>query len=150
VEAEGAEEAGVEQEGNGANPGGGPRAAEEVEVARGCAGVSGGVEVDETRTGSAGSATVRRCRGRRSRTWLCGEGVTRSCREKLLHRSDRSWHSVSSIQKLKILWCGRGAALSKGKSRLVEGDMTRDDHPVRGEIKAAVPFMVSGISQEDT
>jgi hypothetical protein len=76
--------------------------------------------------------------------------VHRSCREKLLHRSDRSWHSVSSIQKLKILRCGRGAALSKGKSRLVEGDMTRDDHPVRGEIKAAVPFMVSGISQEDT
>jgi len=56
VEAEGAEEAGVEQEGNGANPGGGPHATEEVEAARGCAGVSGGVEVDETRTGSAGSA----------------------------------------------------------------------------------------------
>ena len=55
MEAEGAEEAGVEQEGNGANPGGGPRTAEEVEAARGCAGVSGGVEVDVL-TGSAGSA----------------------------------------------------------------------------------------------
>ena len=52
----GAEEAGAEQEGNGANPGGGPRAAEEVEATRGCAGTSGGVEVDETLTGSAGSA----------------------------------------------------------------------------------------------
>ena len=52
----GAKEAGAEQEGNGANPGGGPRAADEVEAARGCAGVSGSVEVDETRTGSAGSA----------------------------------------------------------------------------------------------
>ena len=67
-----------------------------------------------------------------------------------MHRSDRSWHSVGSIQKLKIRRCGRVAALSKGKSRLVEGDMTRDDHSVRGEIKAAVPFMVSGVSQEDT
>jgi len=78
VEAEGAEEAGVEQEGNGANPGGGPRAAEEVEAARGCAGVSGGVEVDETRTGSAaeparvssgdaeGGAAARGCAGRES------------------------------------------------------------------------------------
>ena len=52
----GAEEAGAEQEGNGANPGGGPRAAEEVEAARGCAGASGGVEVDGALTGSAGSA----------------------------------------------------------------------------------------------
>ena len=52
----GAEEAGAEQEGNGANPGGGPRAAEEVEAARGCAGASGGVEEDETLTRSAGSA----------------------------------------------------------------------------------------------
>ena len=67
-----------------------------------------------------------------------------------MHRSNRSWHRVSSIQKLKIRRCGRGAALSKGKSRLVEGDMTRYDHPVRGEIKAAVPFVVSRISQEDT
>ena len=51
----GAEEAGAEQEGNDTNPGRGPRAAEEVEAARGCAGASGGVEVDGTLTRSAGS-----------------------------------------------------------------------------------------------
>jgi len=65
-------------------------------------------------------------------------------------KNSRSAGVEEDIQKLKIRRCGRGPALSKGKSRLVEGDMTRDDHPVRGEIKAAVPFMVSGISQEDT
>ena len=37
---------------------------------------------------------------------------------------------------------------TKGKAN--SSKVMRDDHSVRGEIKAAVPFMVSRISQEDT
>jgi len=37
---------------------------------------------------------------------------------------------------------------AKGKADTSK--VTRDDHSVRGEIKTAVPFVVSGVSQEDT
>jgi hypothetical protein len=36
--------------------------------------------------------------------------------------------------------------LSEGKSRFIEDDVPRDDDSVGGEVKAAVPFMMSGIA----
>ena len=40
--------------------------------------------------------------------------------------------------------------LSKGKTGFVEDDMPRDDDLVGGKIKAAITFVVSRISKEDT
>jgi len=37
-------------------------------------------------------------------------------------------------------------ALSKGKGRFIEDDVPGDDDSIGGEVKAAVPFVISGIA----
>lgn len=40
--------------------------------------------------------------------------------------------------------------VGKGKSRLVEDDMTRNDNTVGSEIEAPVAFVIGGVADEDT
>jgi hypothetical protein len=37
-------------------------------------------------------------------------------------------------------------SLSKGKGRFIEDDVPGDDDSIGGEVKAAVPFMMSGVA----
>ena len=65
-------------------------------------GVAGGVE-GELRPGweHIKHYKTNRIGAWRSRTWLCERGITRTCRENM-HRSNRSWHVVSHIQKIEV------------------------------------------------
>ena len=80
--------------------------------------------------------------------WLCGKGSTETYREKLMCRSNRSWHIVNDIQRLKIYRRWR-TALSKGKGQLIKDNMTRDDDSIGDKIKTAVSLMMSRIAKED-
>jgi len=67
-----------------------------------------------------------------------------------VRRSNRNGHNISSIQKLKVRVLARAITLSERKGSFIKDDMPRDDDSIRGEIKAAVSFVVSGIANEDT
>jgi hypothetical protein len=65
-----------------------------------------------------------------------------------VHRSDRREHRVSNIviEELEVRWSTRTMALSKGEGRFIEDDVPGDDDSICGEVKAAVPFVMSGIA----
>jgi hypothetical protein len=65
-----------------------------------------------------------------------------------VHRPNRGECTVSRIvlKELKFRWNARTVALDKGKGGFIEDDMPRDDDSVGREVKAAVPFVMSGVS----
>jgi hypothetical protein len=73
-----------------------------------------------------------------------------SCRER--QRGTNGWQLTASvsIQKIKARDSPRSGCLGKGKFRLVECDMMRDDNPIASQIKASVPFVMSGVSKKNT
>jgi hypothetical protein len=50
------------------------------------------------------------------------------------------------LKELKIRWNARTMALDKGKGSFIEDDVPRDDDSVGREVKAAVPFVMSGVT----
>ena len=64
--------------------------------------------------------------------------------------SNRNKHNISSIKKFECLGRARAIALNKGNNNFIKDNVPRDDDSVRGEIKVAVSFMISGVSQKDT
>ena len=72
-----------------------------------------------------------------------------TCRQKLVRRSNRNGHTVSSFKKLEVRWNARTIALSKRKGIFIEDDMPGDDDSVGREIKAAVSFVMSRVAKEN-
>lgn len=63
-------------------------------------------------------------------------------------RSNGEWHNFSGIQKIKGRRTAGAIALSKRKGSFIEDDMSRDDHSIRGHVKAAVSFVMRGIAEK--
>jgi hypothetical protein len=73
-----------------------------------------------------------------------------SCRER--QWGANGWQLTASvgIQKIRVRDSPGSGCLGKGKFRLVECDMTRDDNQIASQIKALVPFVMSGVSKKNT
>jgi hypothetical protein len=65
-----------------------------------------------------------------------------------MQRPNRSGHIISSIivKELKVCRSSRTMALSKRESRFIKDDVPGDDDSIGGEVKAAVPFVMSRIA----
>ena len=67
-----------------------------------------------------------------------------------MRQSNRSRHNISSIKELKLASGSRAIARSESKCSFIKDDMPGNNDSVRGEVKAAVSFVMSRITQEDT